>query len=82
MVTRAKSEENLLAEAQQPVHLSRLPTPPRRLPTPQKRLATPPNRLPTPPKPAAPSVAEPRPKSVADFRHKRYRKSSVDTPRY
>ena len=37
-------------------------------------------RLPTPPK-APVQPQNPRPKTVADFRHRRYRKSSVESPK-
>lgn len=76
--SRTKSEENVCSETQQPDHfppsqINTVPFPT----TPQQ-----PNfkRLPTPPSTTSPTAPE-RPKSVADFRHRRYRKS-IDTPRH
>ena len=79
IVSRTKSEENVCSETQQPDHF-----PPPQINTAHLFPTTPqqPNfkRLPTPPSITSPTAPE-RPKSVADFRHRRYRKS-IDAPRH
>lgn len=79
--------DQTLHPSQRPTHLtpSSLDTSPSLTPTPpdmpyQLPGHTPSRRLPTPPATTDPPPR--RPNSVADFRHRRYRKLSTDIPKY